>query len=86
MNIFLVQYNNSSEAEKIFLESCFSYAICDYIENHSKIKNGKLEEIAEENFLIEKNGNAKEFIKELIKSKNKKFIRRLNPYLLPYWK
>ncbi|MFA4953279.1 MAG: hypothetical protein WC584_03580 [Candidatus Pacearchaeota archaeon] len=84
MVTFLVTYQNSSDAEKIYLESYLAYAIYDYLEDNPKIKSKKLEEIAAENLLLKKNGKTKKFIENLIKKKDKKFIKKINPYLLPF--
>ena len=85
MVVFLDKYNNSSDSEKKFLEGYLSYAIHDYLENNPQIKSKKLEEIALESFLIEKNGKARKFIENLIKNKDERFVKKINPYLLPYY-
>ena len=84
MVVFLDEYKNSSDSKKIYLESSFAYAIYDYLENNPQIKNKKLKEIAEEIFFIEKDGKARKFLEDLIKNKDKKFIQKINPYLLLY--
>lgn len=86
MVIFLDKYKNSSDSEKKFLEESLSYAIHDYLENHPEIKSKKLEEIVEETFLIEKNGKARRFIENLINKKDERFMKRINPYLLPFYR
>ena len=86
MIVFLVEYKNcNSKFRRKFLEECFSYAIHDYLENNPQVKDKTFQRISQEIFLIEKTTTARKFLEDIIHKNNWKLIRKINPYLLPFY-